>query len=73
MTNRIYVYFVDMPTTVHETVCPCLDGYTIYLNARISCVEQERAYRHAMWHINNNDFEKYDVGEIERTAHEVIT
>jgi hypothetical protein len=28
-----------------------------------------RAYEHALWHIENNDFEKHDVHQIESEAH----
>lgn len=70
MNDRIFTYLIDMPTKVHEAVCPCADGYTIYLNARLSKERQEEAYNHAMKHIANNDFEcKEDVQTIEARAH----
>ena len=70
MTNDIYVYVVDMPFSVREAVMPCVCGYTIYLNARLSRKGQEEAYRHAMWHIENNDFEsEEDIQTIEARAH----
>jgi len=70
MNDRIFTYLIDMPTRVHEAVCPCADGYTIYLNARLSKERQEEAYNHAMKHIANNDFEgEEDVQTIEARAH----
>lgn len=68
--NDIYVYIIDMPTKSSEVVAPCLDGYTIYLNARLSRLQQEEALRHAMRHIENNDFEsEEDISTIELRAH----
>lgn len=70
MTNDIYVYVVDMPFSVREAVMPCLCGYTVYLNAKLSRKGQEEAYKHAMWHIENNDFESEEsVQTIEARAH----
>lgn len=70
MKNDIYVYVKDMPTKVHEAVCPCDDGYTVYLNSKLSQLQQEEALRHAIKHIENNDFEsEEDVQTIEVRAH----
>lgn len=66
--DRIFVYLVDLPTKIHEMVTPCADGYTIYINARLSNLARVEAYDHALWHINNNDFEKEDAQEIESGA-----
>lgn len=46
------------------------DSYTIFLNARPSREKQLQAYLHAMQHIENGDFDKNDVQEIEIVAHE---
>lgn len=73
MTNNVFVYIVDLPSSVKEMVCPCLDGYTIYLNSRLSQSAQEKSFRHAMWHIEHNDFERDDIQEIETAAHEGVT
>ena len=70
MNDRIFTYLIDMPTKVHEAVCPCADGYTIYLNSKLSYQDRVKAYNHAMKHIENNDFErKEDVQTIEARAH----
>lgn len=48
------------------------DGsYTILLNARLSRADQLRGYEHALKHINDADFEKEDVQNIEVHAHEI--
>ena len=66
--DDIYVYLVDMP--VNEAVCPCgAFGYTVYINTRLSNEARYRAFQHALRHIQNNDFEKTDIQQIEREAH----
>lgn len=50
-------------------VTPCIDGYTVYLNARLTYAGRVRAYHHAMRHIERNDFERANVQEIETEAH----
>lgn len=66
----VYIYIVDLPDRVDEMVTPCLDGYTVYLNARLSYAGRVRAYIHAMRHIERNDFERANVQEIETETHE---
>lgn len=47
------------------------DGsYTILINAKLSHSGRIKAYKHAMNHINNNDFQKESVQKIESHAHE---
>lgn len=65
----VYVYIVDLPERVDEMVTPCLDGYTVYLNARLSYAGRVRAYYHAIRHIERNDFENDNVQKIEEEAH----
>jgi len=67
---EVYVYIVDLPDRVDEMVTPCIDGYTVYLNARLTYAGRVRAYHHAMRHIERNDFEGFDIQEIETEAHE---
>ena len=69
MRSDIYIYMVSLPTGINEAVTPCADGYTIYLSDKLSAEKRMEAYEHAMKHINNLDFEKYDVQEIEAEAH----
>ena len=66
----VYIYIVDLPDRVDEMVTPCIDGYTVYLNARLSYAGRVRAYIHAMRHIERNDFERANVQEIETETHE---
>ena len=71
--DSVFIYLVDLPVDITEMVCPCCDGYTIYLNSRLSQSAQEKSFRHAMWHIEHNDFEKDDVQMIELLAHKGVT
>lgn len=66
--NDIFVYLVKLPEGIDEVVLPCFDGYTIYIDPSLSHSEQLKAYKHALSHIENNDFEKTDVQQIEYEA-----
>jgi len=72
--DDINVVLMPFPTKIKEAVTPNPDAtYTIFLNSRLSQSEQEKAYRHALFHIENGDFERVrSVGEIEKTAHEAV-
>lgn len=72
MHENIHLYLTRFPgTSIREAVLPCADGYTIYLDDRLTYEQQLAAYSHALFHIKNRDFEKdVDVGEIERIAHQ---
>lgn len=70
--DDVFVYYVDLPSGINEMVTPCLDGYTIYIDARLDNKEREKAYRHALFHIQSNDFEEDDVQTIELRAHKAI-
>ena len=67
--DNIYTYFVELPDGIDEAVMPCLDGYTVYLDPRMSHDMQMEAYNHALFHILNDDFNKQDVQQIESDAH----
>lgn len=67
--NDIFIYLIDMP--VNEAVAPCGPyEYTIYINARLSQKSQYEAFKHAMKHIQNKDWEREDVQIIEEVAHD---
>lgn len=67
--DNIYVYLIDLPDRVDEMVTPCADGYTVYLNARLSYARRVQAYHHALRHIERNDWNKSSVQDIENDAH----
>lgn len=68
--DDVFTYVTELPTSVNEMVVPCADGFTVYINSRLSQVEQQSAYLHAIRHIKNGDFDDtYDIQKIELTAH----
>ncbi len=62
-----FVRTVEMPPSIHGSVSPNPDGtYSVYLNSRDSIERQRKALDHEVKkHIENNDFAKSDVVEIE--------
>ena len=71
--DDVFIYYLDLPRGINEMVTPCLDGYTIYIDARLDDEGRKKAYRHAMWHIINGDFdEEGNIQEIEYKAHEAV-
>ena len=75
MTNNINVKLVDFKSSAVDELVRRNedDSYTILLNSRQASNRLERAYRHAMWHIENNDFDNHvsGINDIEATAHEM--
>jgi len=67
-----YVYIVDLPCGIDEAVTPCIGGYTIYINAKLTMEEQCKALEHALYHIQNDDFSKDNVQQIEEEAHRKV-
>jgi len=68
---NVYVRMMDMDTCVHGLVRHTpTDDYVIIINSRLSDKAQREAFRHEMWHIQNHDFEKPDVQQIEYEAHQ---
>ena len=68
--DDIYVYIVDLKSSVPEMVTQNPDGtYTVILNARYSYEHRIESYLHACRHIEHNDFERHNVQEIETDAH----
>ena len=66
----INVVYLNMEYGIHEQITQNHDGsYTVFLNARDSTEMNRMSFVHALCHIHNNDFEKYDVQEIEYEAH----
>lgn len=70
MHEEVYVHFYPLPNGINEAVCPCEGGYNVTIDPRQSCDGIARSMKHALKHIHRNDFEKENVNEIERQAHE---
>lgn len=66
---NIYTYVAPLPEGINEAVLSCYDGYTVYIDDKLSESERIKAYDHAIRHIYANDFELLDVQEIEKKAH----
>lgn len=66
----INTIFIDMDTLIAEQIVKNTDdSYTIFLNSKLSKDRQLHAYRHALLHIENNDFDKTCADKIEHDAH----
>ncbi len=66
---EIYHYITHLPDGIKEIVIPCFDGFTVYTADWLSKDERIQEFRHAMKHIDRNDWEKGNVQEIEKNAH----
>ena len=65
-----HVQLIDMEYGIHEQVVKASDGHhTILLNARDAQNQRLIGYKHAIEHLNSNDFEKTNVQKIETEAH----
>jgi hypothetical protein len=57
MTEEYCVRLVDLPSCVKAVTVPSDDGYmNIYINARLSDAGRERALKHELKHLANDDF-----------------
>ena len=73
MKLDINTRLIDMDVLVGEQVIKNNDdSYTILLNARLSHERQLECYKHALLHINNEDFEKDNADVIEFNAHKNV-
>lgn len=66
--NDVFVrYSKELPYTVHGMVIMDENSdYNVYINSRLSCVEQEKAIEHELLHIKNGDFDNDSAVSIER-------
>lgn len=63
------VRIVDLPPRVRGFVTQKNGEPVIVLNARLTREQNLKTYLHELRHIKNGDFEKENVDEIERDAH----
>ena len=69
MTYDVFVRLANLPPGINEFITEDPEGnYNIYLNAKNTQEQWEASYIHALKHIEDYDFEKYDVQKIEKTA-----
>ena len=70
MKLNVNTKLINMDVMIPEQIVKNSDdSYTIFLNSRLSHERQREAYKHALNHITNGDFEKFDVDQIEFEAH----
>lgn len=70
MNYDINVKIMDMDVMIPEQIVKNADdSYTIFINARHSYEKQLESYKHAIHHIESEDFNKEDVQVIESVAH----
>ena len=69
--HEIFVHYIDHLGN-NEAVTINEDGsYSVFLDLALSYEMQHEKYEHALRHIQNHDFEKENVQEIEAQAHNI--
>ena len=67
----VNTFLIDMDVLVPEQIVQNSDGsYSIFINSRLSYDRQVEAFKHALKHIDNSDFEKSNADSIELEAHD---
>ncbi len=65
--SDIRMRYLDLPYKVHAfTVREDVDSYDVYVNSHLCYDAQLKAYEHELAHIRNEDFEMFDVNDVER-------
>lgn len=63
-------FLMPLPGKVNEAVVENEDGsYTIFIEETLSPEYRKKTFLHALKHLTGNDFEKFDIQEIEHEAH----
>lgn len=53
----VFVRLRDMPVKINGmTILDAEGNYNVYINSRLSCDDQRKAYQHEMRHIRRDDF-----------------
>lgn len=70
--EEINIQFLNMDTKIPEQLIKNEDdSYTLFLNARLSQESRLKSYYHALQHIQEQDFGKKDIQQIELQAHSI--
>lgn len=73
LEHEILVHYVDHLGN-DEAVTQNEDGtYSIFLDPQLSFEAQKKKYEHALRHIQNHDFDRENVQEIEAQAHNSVS
>lgn len=55
--SEVFVRLRDMPVKINGMTILDADGnYNVYINSRLSCDDQRKAYEHELEHIHRDDF-----------------
>lgn len=68
----INVIYADLPPRVKGFTVLKDDYYTIVLNHNLTKEQNEATYKHELKHIENGDFNKINIQDIETLAHMVV-
>lgn len=69
--DDIFLYFTELPDHVNEMIANGPDGYSVYIDPRLSDEERYKAFLHAMKHIEHGEHWYGDVQQSETEAHDV--
>lgn len=69
MDDKIYTFITDLPDGINEMVCPCYDGFNVYIDSRLDEEARLKAFEHALGHIVRGDYEMESIQKIETEAH----
>lgn len=67
--GNAWIYPVDLHGKANAIVTKCVEGYTVYVDVNLPVDQQREACRKELKHINDRDFEKTDVRDIETENH----
>lgn len=55
--DEVIVRLQDLPIKINGmTILDSDENYNVYINARLSCDDQRKAYEHELEHIRRDDF-----------------
>lgn len=67
------IKYLDLPGTIKAVSTKNEDdSYTVILNSKLNYEQNVSSYNHEISHIDNNDFVKECVNDIECQAHEIF-
>lgn len=66
------VIYEDMPSKIKGfTIKNGDDTFTIIINGRLNAEQQRSIFLHELKHINDGDFDKDDIDDVEFSAHKM--
>ena len=68
--DDVFVYIIDINGKTNEMITPCADGYTVYIDDKLSPQGKLDAYLHAVKHLDDFGSDA-SADELEQKAHGV--